>query len=142
MNTIPAGILQSALMREDLLRVLLPLTDETYSAPRSDWLLKDFSVWYKDVLNRLGAGTYLAEAQDCDDFADSFKVFAAICHRRTGVKTALSVGVMHYFPREMTGHAINIALTSDKGIIYIEPQTGNMINLTEKEKKSACLVRF
>lgn len=120
------------------------VADGAYAPPRSDWLTGDFYAWFRSALFSLGATSYKPEAWDCDDYADLFSALARICHRRTAPDsgTALPVGVVHFRQKSGGGHAVVVALTSDRGLIHIEPQTGEIITVTEAEAASAWLVKL
>jgi hypothetical protein len=135
-------MLQAAVLREGFLAALIPAADQNYSAPKSDWLTRECFNWVTVILTRLKVLPYRPEAWDCDDFADTFKVFASVCHRRMGVNTGLAVGVIHYTSEKQGPHAINMALTSDLGLVFFEPQTGKLVTLTPEEKKSIWHARF
>ena len=141
---IESNLLLAALANEGLLRAVIKLGDADYNTPRADWLLGEFEGWFRDALRRLGIEAYVDEAGDCDDYADLYAVLARVCHRRMPkcAGTALPVGVLHYRTSAGNGHAINVALTSDRGLLYIEPQTGKTVTLTAEEKRSAWLLKF
>ena len=119
------------------------LGDATYAPPRSDWLTGEFAAWFRSALFALNVGTYKPEAWDCDDYTDLYAALARLCHRRTSADTgtALPVGVMHY--RSPQGpHAAVVAITSDRGLVAVEPQTGALLTLTPAEAATAWLVKL
>lgn len=119
------------------------LADNTYAAPTRDWLTGDFYGWFQAVLFAFSCTRYKPESEDCDDFADLFSTFARICHRRTSPDcgAALPVGILWY-QSPMGYHAVNIALTSDHGLVVIEPQNGNVLTLTPEQVASAQLIKL
>lgn len=74
---------------------------------------------------------YIAEINDCDNFA--VLLYAYVLRKRyedynagltlKGGLYSLTVGEMWYENPIAGPHAINIAITSDAGILFIEPQT-------------------
>lgn len=118
------------------------LADAAYAPPRRDWLLGEFASFFRQSLVALGASTYTAESGDCDDYAALYAALARLCHRRTPghAGAGLPVGVVWYPQRTGGGHAVNVAITSDAGVIFIEPQTQRQIELTPEECSSARLV--
>ena len=78
---------------------------------------------------------------DCDDKANALKLFAQRCFQETSHKVVadgFAVWRVWYMTRDGGGHAINRALT-DKGFVYIEPQTAQVVELTKKEEASKWL---
>lgn len=121
------------------------IADAAYLLPRADWLLGEFEKYYRASLHALVGSDWSAERWDCDDFADLYAILARICHRRTpgSERTGLAVGSLWYTRPGVGGHAINVALTSDKGLIFIEPQQpANQISLSATDRSTAWHVRF
>ena len=86
-----------------------------------EWILSD--TW----INKYG---YIAEGFDCDDSAMLFHAFC-IQERYKRMQEAGKTGWLPFaigqawgtrFQGKETGHAINIAISSDEGIIFMEPQ--------------------
>jgi len=89
---------------------------------------------------------------DCDNFADAFKVFSAGYFRNTIESEAdsLAIGTIYYIANSraesgMKGaHAINIVYYSDDDktlrYMFIEPQMGNTLDLSEEEFNSIYVV--
>jgi hypothetical protein len=82
---------------------------------------------------------------DCNHFASYFVALAQTrfylesFHARTSAKS-LGVGVFWYHSTRGP-HAIVAALT-ERGLLFIEPQTGAEVALTDTERASAFLVAF
>lgn len=80
---------------------------------------------------------------DCDNYAESMRVYVQIIHSNYARKVrerqshwSSAFGVIWYRRKKLGGHAINILLTvsgNEYRIIYIEPQTGEEIKLTQEE---------
>lgn len=133
-------------IRKELKNAECSITDKDYAHPSKSWvserLYSNFSKWLWD--NNLDRWeTY----KDCDNYAFALRVFASLSHAKTmkayhkmGRKTyqGISIGVMFY---KINGdntrrHAINFMVTGDNQLLYIEPQTGKWLQLTQKEKDS------
>ena len=113
------------------------IADGTYNCPTLSWLLGAFAQYYKDWLAEEAKQlTQWVEKFDCDDRAFLFKVLAQVCHAKTfqGIADGLAVGVVFYLVDAdiNKGHAINWAET-DEGLVYIEPQTCQVVELSEDE---------
>jgi len=66
--------------------------------------------------------SYLKEYFDCDDFALAFKVFMTMKYNTNAVGVAIGI-VKDENGNILGGHAWNIAVLSNKSIVFIEPQT-------------------
>lgn len=84
---------------------------------------------------------------DCDDFAQLFVAYAKVKNRHASVHDksydGLAIGEIWY--RRASNdecHAINVVLLGFANVIFIEPQTGEVVKLTEKEVKSIYFIRF
>lgn len=147
MKTLDHGAVLQALMNAGLGHAWpkRPLADAAYAPPRADWLLGEFDAWFRTCLARLGIVPYLPEAGDCDDYAALYSVLARVCHRMMPAPGgyALPIGELYYVAEGRGPHAINIAVTSDRGVIFIEPQLpGRTLNLTPAERSSAWLLKL
>lgn len=95
---------------------------------------------------------------DCDDFSRLFCVFSQSLYINLLINKsmeAISVAEVHFIKDVSiltlimnsnwtvdSNHAINMVLLDDLTIMYIEPQTGNEIKLTDKEKASIFFCKF
>lgn len=95
--------------------------------------------------------TKWAHKWDCDNFAESFKVFSGgfFAANVESQAEAYAVGVIHYVANSRNedgrkgGHAINIALTIENNQIiplFIEPQNGMILTLTPEEYNSIWMI--
>jgi hypothetical protein len=143
-NVIPADQLRLELTGAGIPDFAIWLGDAAYLPPARDWLVGDFYRWFHGCIGALGVSSYRREAWDCEDFADLFAAFARICHRRTSPdsRAGLPVGILYYVREAGGGHAINVALTSDHGVTFIEPQNGELLSLTPAEKASTWLLKI
>lgn len=86
------------------------------------------------------------ERFDCNHFAAYYVALAQTrfyidnFHAETHAQS-LAVGVFWYRPARGGAHAIVCAIT-ERGAVFIEPQTGREITLTPAERASAFLVAF
>lgn len=122
------------------------LKDASYAEVSSVWLTSFYDD-YRKVLSREGV-VHWEQTFDCDDFASFYVSFAAVRFFTATWHTplpaeSLALGEYWYRPDNSTGanHAIVTALT-ERGQIYIEPQSGRELNLTVSEKLSRYLVKF
>lgn len=118
------------------------ITDADYARPTTNFLTGKFYNFYKNWLSEHNIDTWQAK-WDCDNFSSTYYTFTQICHANAGRnEQGISVGEFFYkIGGNGTGHAINIAVT-EKGVIFIEPQTGKEVGLSEEEMLSCPLVRF
>jgi hypothetical protein len=116
-------------------------SDENFNLPKSEWIFDKFYPWFHEELTRYGVSEWNKKF-DCDDFAAFFRILAQICHKKSkGSTDGLAVGEIHYDQENTGPHAINVVLT-EKGPIFIEPQTGEQLILTKNEQNSIYRVRF
>ncbi len=116
-------------------------SDENYNIPTTEWVFNKFYPWFQGELKRYGVSEWTKKF-DCDDFAAFFRILAQICHKKSkGTTDGLAIGEVHYEQSDASFHAVNVVLT-EKGPIFIEPQTGQQLILTKDEEKSIYRVRF
>lgn len=116
-------------------------SDENFNLPKGEWIFNKFYPWFQGELARYGVAEWNKKF-DCDDFAAFFRILAQICHKKSkGSTDGLAIGEIHYESEKLGPHAINAVLT-EKGPIFIEPQTGEQLILTKYEENSIYRVRF
>lgn len=122
------------------------LKDTGYAEVSSAWL-REFYGDFRKVLFREGV-TKWEQTFDCDDFASFYVSLAAVRFFNATWSTpfpaeALALGEYWYRPdgARGSGHAIVTAVT-ERGQIYIEPQSGQELQLTDNERLSRYLVKF
>lgn len=130
------------------LRQLRPdaiLAEESYAEVNASWLPQYYRE-FRNELFRLGI-TRWDERFDCNRFADLFTslaqahFFRAAFHSRTPAK-ALALGPYWYIRADGSGaHAIVQAITQH-GPVYLDPQTGEQVELAPGEKFAAYLQFF
>lgn len=144
MNTINANDLRRVLLQAGIPNGAIYLGDGEYQAPKANWLLDEFDDWFRSMLTALDLG-YSTDMWDCEDFSDLYAALARICHRKTPEATAagLPVGILWYAQAPDAGHAIVVAYTSDRGLIFIEPQIrGKEVTLDQSETKTCWLCKI
>lgn len=115
-----------------------PPADATYAEVNLD-ALPEYYNWFRDKLDLLGIGRGQTRF-DCDNFASLYTDLAQVRFYQAQWEAAavpkaeaLAVGSFWYRPGcRAEGHAINCILTQ-QGVVYVEPQTGEIIRLTMGE---------
>jgi len=116
------------------------LADKDYAAPTSSFLFGDEVLEEWNVYCE--AHPYLKK-RDCDDFAFKYKDFMQEHHVASEFpEDGFAVGVVFYLVGgdKTKGHAITWALTEDRGLIYIESQTGLELVMSAAEFASRFFV--
>ena len=122
-----------------------PLGDISYSEVNSAWLAGYYES-FRASLFREGVVKWDSRF-DCNHFADTYAALAQLKFFSENFQSwnaaqTLAVGVVWYRRDDNNGgHAINCALT-ERGLVYIEPQTGAEVKLSPTEELSRFLVRF
>lgn len=119
--------------------------DLTYAEVSAAWIPVFYAQWRQRLFDR---GVVAWDAKfDCNRFAASFCADAQVEYykhaRAMWIKgQAIAVGEIWYVVRNGGGgHAIVCAIT-DKGPLFIEPQTGAILTLTPVELQSISFKRF
>ena len=125
------------------------ISDTNYFCPTIDMVRNELFPKYWTWLQSLKL-TKWVHKWDCDNFADSFKLFSCGYYEQNIESDAngIAVGVIHYKANSKAeiglqgGHAINIVYIddgkNDDGSdnfrpIFIEPQNGKIYNLSQEE---------
>ena len=113
-----------------------------FVAATDDWWVKEFCPWWMEFIKHWGWDKW-ADQWLCKDFAAMFRVFAQRAHASTHKvpDERLICAEFWYRRDDGTGHALNFMLT-DKGPVYIEPQTGKRVTLSTTEIASCYKRRF
>lgn len=120
------------------------LGDDVYAEVRADALPGMYESFRSDLFKK-GVVKW-DERFDCNHFAAYYvalaqiRFFEASFHSSTPAKT---LALAPYWVRSSpnTAHALVVALT-DRGIVYIEPQTGKEVALTAYQKANPMLALF
>ena len=116
-------------------------TDNDYNLPKKEWLFGAFYSFFITELGRLGVNIW-DEKFDCDDFSCMFRLYAQICHKRSkGKAEGIVISEIGYTQESGGLHAAICAFT-DKGPVFLEPQTGKTLLLTENEIQSIYRARM
>ena len=129
----------------------ITVSDIDYACPSEGWIRGKFYHNFSWWMENNGVKKWKTYT-DCDNKAFAYFVCANISHAKTmqaresaSMETyeGISVGVMFYRigGNKNSGHAINVIFTNDK-LMYIEPQTGEQLLLTQKELDSCWYVTF
>lgn len=119
------------------IRATLPLLyDASYARPSTRWLTRELYPWFKARLSEQGLAN--TRRHDCDNFARKFCVAAQDAHALTAGNDAegLAVGEFLYHSAKLGPHAVVVAIIEDNEIAFLEPQTGELLNLTPSEISS------
>jgi hypothetical protein len=128
----------------------IAVSDRTYFLPTLDTVTKEIFPKYWQWLASLKL-TKWVHRWDCDNFAEAFKMFSCGYYQQQIESNAegIGIGIVHYKAIRRAenntsgGHAINVIFinnNNDLDIIFIEPQNGKILNLTEEEKNSIWLL--
>ena len=119
--------------------------DTAYAVVRSEALPALYAN-FRDVLNKQGLVKWDSR-YDCNHFASLYISLAqasytvAAWHSETKAQT-LALAEVWYLPNgPPAGHAIVAALT-ERGLVFIEPQTGREIQLTAAQRRSIYLCKW
>lgn len=115
--------------------------DKSYAEVNST-SLTNFYEWYADKLSTFGVSRNDMRL-DCDNFAGLYQNFSQLKYYLAQWESnnipdaeALAVGSVWYRPTYFAlAHAVNVALT-ERGVLYIEPQTGAIVTLSATEQAS------
>lgn len=115
------------------------IMDAEYVTPVRGWLEHAFSYSFERNLSALGLLEWAPEVWDCDKFARLAWVFASVDLAKTAGRpnAGLAFGVFCYtIFNNGGGHAINFAITEEKELVFYEPQTRKIVNLSNEEAQS------
>lgn len=116
-------------------------SDSEYNLPTNSYVFNKFYPFFQKELFRLKIDGW-SQKFDCEDYAKMFKTLMQACHQNSdGDAEGIAVAEIHYKRDSGDNHAIN-AIITDKGLIFLEPQTGESLVLSENEEKSIYFVNF
>jgi hypothetical protein len=118
------------------------LGDQTYAEVNSEWL-KEFYPQFRAELFRLGISKW-ENRYDCNRFAELYTAVAQATFYRQAFHSpiraqSLALGTYWYIRRDGRGGHALVQVLTERGVIFIEPQTGELVNLTPAESASAYL---
>jgi hypothetical protein len=109
--------------------------DSAYHLVKKDWIFQSLYPFFRAEMERWGVVQW-SKKFDCEDFARTFKVLAQACHLKSrGQEDGIAIGEIDYTQESGEYHCINVAFT-DVGVVFMEPQSGKELKLTENEKNS------
>ena len=119
------------------------LGDSVYAEVNSNWL-PSFHDYFCTTL--YGDGILEWDARSASHFASYYVALAqARFYRKTFYNfekaNAMAIGTVWYASTDGSGHALVVALT-ERGRIFIEPQSGNEVELTPAEQAGTFLEVF
>jgi hypothetical protein len=122
-------------------------SDASYEQVRSEWLVANWSRFRDELFAKEVTGW--DQRFDCNKFAAAFVSFVQMEYYRQNWGTwnkgqAAAVGEFWYVPKGSkpgTGHAIVSAMT-ERGLVFLEPQTGRFLALTKEEQESVYFSRY
>ena len=116
----------------------------SYAVPTLDWLQAKCWPAFRSRLWSENLDKWIVR-WECRDFARAFACFALECWATSALLPSLddglSVGEIWFRLTPTTGHAICPAIT-DQGLVFIEPQTGQLCTLTPEQLSSRYFLRF
>ena len=124
------------------------LRDNAYVLFDRTWLEKIFEPAFRKFLENLDAQTYVAESNDCDDFADCAAWYARRLHaqfNKSGTAAAAFGTFSYVIEKDGGGHCINFAIIAGSAgaeLEFLEPQTGLRVDLTPGEIASCSEARI
>jgi hypothetical protein len=116
--------------------------DSSYVLPDPDWVEQTFSVAFKSYLYTLEQNEYIATVFDCENYAESAKVFMSFLHQKTKDKLpgqGIAFGIYVYQTDIGPMHAINFFIGMEQGeykLFFFEPQGPRIIQLSDSERMS------
>jgi hypothetical protein len=132
------------------------VADETYWAPSKEWVEDALLPAWKRFKGAMELE--YGDRYDCDDFSKMFSAFANLYYAKMRDNKAESLAVAQYLYEtddkvltlpnglEVTmpggGHAINVLILPDKTALFVEPQSGEVVVLTENEMQHCMYVLF
>lgn len=123
------------------------LGDFNYLLPNKVWFFNEFTASLDSLLTFLKTKEYKNESNDCDDFARAGAFLAQTLHSRTSPdsNSGLLIGEFWYRRDDNVPHAINFAIVNEYNeykLVFLEPQNGKELILSETEKKSCVFWRL
>lgn len=125
-------------------------SDEFYVMPDFGWVFDTMMPAFTQLKEVIGVSDYISLANDCDDYARLCAAYAQILNARTlrtvtSEDSGLAFGEFWYMAAGIGCHAINVFLSRvDSGVrlVFVEPQTGQQLHLTDNEIRSCVLFRL
>ena len=137
----------------------ISITDRNYSHLDLEWIEKEAYKGYKNWLSIFSFSRGINNSDwktnfDCEDLANSFKLYLRLLHAEANPHTLSSgkknetdtesvlVGTICYNNSSSSAHAINIFINGNNKPVFFEPMYGKFINLSRQEKENIWYVSF
>jgi len=137
----------------------ISITDRDYSHLDLEWIEHKAYKGYKNWLSIFSFSRGIKNSDwktnfDCEDLANSFKLYLRLLHAEANPHTLSSgkineidtesvlVGTMCYNNSSSSAHAINVFIDGNERPVFFEPMYGKFINLTKKERYETWYVSF
>ena len=133
------------------------LNDQSYAVMDASWIKAECYKAYRKWLGLAGINKWKTN-WDCDNFAQSFKMYVNLLHARENPETFMSkhksgkkntsdargaaVGVVFYKNSDRSAHAVNIIATEDDEVLFFEPDGGAFFTLTDKYKETVWYINL
>ncbi len=118
------------------------IADRFYAEIKLEFLKGKFSSVLSSWIFQLFGG-YKTEVRDCDDFAKWVSAQAQLWNSETsGTVCALAFGECWYEKDSGESHAINIAIVENGDVVFYEPQTQKVVELSDREIWGVSNIRF
>lgn len=138
------------LMKNEFPHAKIVVNDLWYSMVDPQWFVGDFSDYYKKRISDIEYSVKF----DCDDFTRTLLHELHLSHLKSKSKAeSLFVGEVHFVSeRDVLGnvveaHAINVVVTLSGAamgphMFFYEPQTGEVVEMSEEELRSIFYIKF
>ncbi len=133
------------------------LNDQSYAVMDASWIKTECYKGYRKWLDLAGIDKWKTN-WDCDNFAQSFKMYVNLLHARANPETftsthksgnknacdarAAGVGVIFFKNSDRSAHAINVVATEEDEVLFFEPDDGDFLNLSDKHKETTWYVNL
>lgn len=122
----------------------ISIVDATYAVATLAWYKATLYPYMVSQLNASGIFQW-KEKFDCDNWSASFCYWARVCHACSkmpgSVAEGMGCGQVSYLKNGTDGHSI-VAVYTEQGLIFIEPQTGAVLILSAEERASIFGIEF
>jgi hypothetical protein len=133
-NAIVSVVLPAQTSTEEITSEELRALLEIYSTPDAGIFLADNSFKLADIetlsrflaWNQIDKKQYKKTVYDCDDFAESLKGDVRDWDSHLAFGTA-------WIHRENGNHALNITVTKNRKLVFVEPQTDKMSEVSGRQ---------
>jgi hypothetical protein len=123
--------------------------DASYTLPTKSWIIGEFSMAFENDLSVYGLLNYIPEKNDCDNFALHCHSFALKLHTRDqqSYQKGFAIGQFVYDKDSGGRHAINFwviinPVSNKYEVVFYEPQSRRIVELSEQEKSLCFLALF